>query len=325
MAAPTPPVVPLPALRSDPTTFKDRAEANIVFFEPLVEYMAEVCGFTDEKAAEALAAALVGDLPNISGKDGQVLYVTGGGLGFKLVQTGVHDDTTNALMPVGAFGLGQKGSTTTVTLNGTTRTGFYNYGATDPDRPPAITTGGSFIAVRYATNWISQIIFAPNANLTYYRYTTDNGATWSAWTRIMLGTDIATVGQAQGGGNNETLMTPLRTKQAIDANNTVKARLNFNGTGTISIIKSSGIDSIVDLGTGNYRVNLSITMPDTDYIVMVTSGSFDGTNVGRQALLKTNQSTGPINKTTTSFEILTGVTSNGALADHANINLIVVD
>lgn len=79
MAAPTPPVVPLPALRSDPATFKDRAEANIVFFQPLVEYMVEVCGFTEEKAAEALAAALAGDLPNISGKNGQVLYITGGG------------------------------------------------------------------------------------------------------------------------------------------------------------------------------------------------------------------------------------------------------
>lgn len=272
MTAPTPPVVPLPALRSDPATFKDRAEDNIVFFQPLVEYMAEVCGFTEEKAAEALAAALAGDLPNISGKDGRVLYITGGGLGFKLVQTGVHDDTTNALMPVGAFGLGQKGSTTTVTLNGTTRTGFYNYGATDPDRPAAITTGGSFIAVRYATNWISQIIFAPNANLVFYRFTTDNGVTWSAWTRIMLATDIATVGQATGGANAETLMTPQRTKQAIDANNMVKAWVNFNGTGTVAIRDSFNVSSITDNGTGDYTVNFASALADANYAAVATSG-----------------------------------------------------
>lgn len=133
------------------------------------------------------------------------------------MQTGVHDDTTNALMPVGAFGLGQKGSTTTATLNGTTRTGFYNYGATDPGRPAAITTGGSFIAVRYATSWISQIIFAPNANLVYYRYSTDNGVTWSAWTRMFLGSDLATPSQAILGANHDVLMTAHRTKQAIYA------------------------------------------------------------------------------------------------------------
>lgn len=275
MAAPTPPVVPLPALRSDPATFKDRAEGNIVFFQPLVEYMAEVCGFTEDKAAEALAAALAGDLPNISGKDGRVLYITGGGLGFKLVQTGVHDDTTNALMPVGAFGLGQKGSTTTVTLNGTTRTGFYNYGATDPDRPVAITTGGSFIAVRYATNWISQIIFAPNANLVFYRYTTDNGVTWSAWTRIMLATDIATTGQALAGENTDVLMSPKRTKQAIDAFSPVKAHVNFDGAGSSPtwVKDSKGVSSVTDLGVGSYQINLATPMSSIWYNVLASCRS----------------------------------------------------
>ena len=57
MSKPVKPVVPPPALRSEPDTFKDRAEANIEFFEPLVDYMDDVADFVDEQADAAVAAA----------------------------------------------------------------------------------------------------------------------------------------------------------------------------------------------------------------------------------------------------------------------------
>ena len=40
----------------------------------------------------------------------------------------------------------------------------------------------------------------------------------------------------------------------------VKAFVNFNGTGTVSIRNSAGVGSITDLGTGNYQVNWSSTL-----------------------------------------------------------------
>ena len=44
----------------------------------------------------------------------------------------------------------------------------------------------------------------------------------------------------------------------------VRAWIHFNGSGTISIRDSGSVSSITDNGTGNYNVNLSITLPDTN-------------------------------------------------------------
>lgn len=47
-----------------------------------------------------------------------------------------------------------------------------------------------------------------------------------------------------------------------------RAWINFNGTGAISIRDSKGVSSLTDNGTGNYNVNLSITLPDTNGVVL---------------------------------------------------------
>lgn len=46
-----------------------------------------------------------------------------------------------------------------------------------------------------------------------------------------------------------------------------RAWVNFNGTGTPAIRDSGNVSSITDLGTGNYTVNLTNAMPDTNYAV----------------------------------------------------------
>ena len=51
-----------------------------------------------------------------------------------------------------------------------------------------------------------------------------------------------------------------------------KAWVNFNGTGTVAIRASFNVSSITDNGTGNYTVNFTNALPDTDYCV-TTSGS----------------------------------------------------
>ena len=48
----------------------------------------------------------------------------------------------------------------------------------------------------------------------------------------------------------------------------VRAWVKFNGTGTVAIYGSGGnVSSITDHGVGNYSVNYTIDMPDTDYSV----------------------------------------------------------
>lgn len=44
-----------------------------------------------------------------------------------------------------------------------------------------------------------------------------------------------------------------------------RAWVNFNGTGTVAIRASFNVSSITDNGTGDYTVNFTNAMPDTNY------------------------------------------------------------
>jgi len=45
----------------------------------------------------------------------------------------------------------------------------------------------------------------------------------------------------------------------------IRAWVNFNGTGTVAIRGSGNVSSITDQSTGQYVVNLTTAMPDTNY------------------------------------------------------------
>ena len=48
-----------------------------------------------------------------------------------------------------------------------------------------------------------------------------------------------------------------------------KAWVAINGAGTATIRGSYNVSSIVDQGVGDYSVNYSITMPDTNYLILL--------------------------------------------------------
>jgi hypothetical protein len=50
-----------------------------------------------------------------------------------------------------------------------------------------------------------------------------------------------------------------------------KAWVNFNGTGTVAIGESYNVSSITDGGVGTYTVNLSITLPTTNYTILTNA------------------------------------------------------
>ena len=50
-----------------------------------------------------------------------------------------------------------------------------------------------------------------------------------------------------------------------------RAWVNFNGTGTVAIRASGNVSSITDNGTGDYTVNFTTAMPDTNYSVSGTA------------------------------------------------------
>jgi len=50
----------------------------------------------------------------------------------------------------------------------------------------------------------------------------------------------------------------------------VRAWVSFNGTGTVAIRGSANVSSITDNGTGDYTVNFTTSMPDTNYAATFT-------------------------------------------------------
>lgn len=52
-----------------------------------------------------------------------------------------------------------------------------------------------------------------------------------------------------------------------------KAWVNFNGTGTVAIRESYNVSSITDNDTGDYTVNFTTAMPDTNYAVVGSTGT----------------------------------------------------
>lgn len=98
----------------------------------------------------------------------------------------------------------------------------------------------------------------------------------------------------------------------------VRAWVNFNGTGTVAIRASGNVSSITDNGVGDYTVNFTTAMPDTNYAVVGSSGGAAGTSQGAVYLADSLTA-----RTTTSFRILT-INPAGSVVDTPNIDVMVI-
>jgi hypothetical protein len=57
----------------------------------------------------------------------------------------------------------------------------------------------------------------------------------------------------------------------------VRAWVKFNGSGTLSVGGSGNVGSVTDNGTGEYTLNFTNNMPDTNYAYVTTACDADGT------------------------------------------------
>jgi hypothetical protein len=57
-----------------------------------------------------------------------------------------------------------------------------------------------------------------------------------------------------------------------------RAWVNFNGSGTVAIRAAVNVSSITDVGLGNYRVNFTTAMTDTNYATVCTGSRTDSPN-----------------------------------------------
>lgn len=81
-----------------------------------------------------------------------------------------------------------------------------------------------------------------------------------------------------------------------------RAWVNFNGTGTVAIRASGNVSSITDNGTGDYTVNFTTAMPDTNYSVGGTA------------------SVGAVSETSGWWQIITGPSNTALSTTSVRIN-----
>jgi hypothetical protein len=55
----------------------------------------------------------------------------------------------------------------------------------------------------------------------------------------------------------------------------VRAWVNFNGTGTVSIRASGNVSSVTDNNTGDYTINFTTAMPNANFAVSASSNYGD--------------------------------------------------
>ena len=99
-----------------------------------------------------------------------------------------------------------------------------------------------------------------------------------------------------------------------------RAWVNFNGTGTPTIRAAGNVSSITDNGAGDYTINFTVAMPDTDYAV-ITTGSNDAGDTTYRNTTNQNHST----LTVSSCRIFShGVNSSAqAKEDAGNISVAI--
>jgi|DEB0MinimDraft_3_1074331.scaffolds.fasta_scaffold238534_1 hypothetical protein len=78
----------------------------------------------------------------------------------------------------------------------------------------------------------------------------------------------------------------LSTASGSAPSYSARAWVNFNGTGTVAIRASGNVSSITDNGTGNYDVNFTTAMADTNYATVSTCAGLTGMATNRDIWLQ---------------------------------------
>ena len=111
---------------------------------------------------------------------------------------------------------------------------------------------------------------------------------------------------------NKTLTTPnIDSAQFATVSGTApiypcRAWVNFTGTGTVAINASGNVSSITDNGVGDYTVNFTTAMPDTNYSIGGMNGSWVQCYTTRA---------------TSSIRVTTFNSTTGANVDVANVSI----
>jgi hypothetical protein len=127
-----------------------------------------------------------------------------------------------------------------------------------------------------------------------------NAITIDASQNVTFANAITTTGNGTIGGalsvtGNATITGTLTATGGVA--NSIKAWVNFNGTGTVAIRGSFNVTSITDNGTGDYTINFTNAMTDANYSI---AGTASRNTIGNYASFFSPYSSAP---TTTALRI----------------------
>jgi hypothetical protein len=126
---------------------------------------------------------------------------------------------------------------------------------------------------------MANIITAGNSTNGGTAITTDTSGTLNIVTGSGSGATAITVDGSQNVTfanaisvtGNATITGTLTATGGVT--NSLRAWVNFNGTGTPAIRASGNVSSITDNGTGDYTVNFTTAMPDANYAIAYIADS----------------------------------------------------
>ena len=136
-------------------------------------------------------------------------------------------------------------------------------------------TSGTAIAISGDTS--GQLVLQTNGTTTAVTISTGQVVTLAQPLPVASGGSGVTTSTGTGAvvlGTSPTMATPtfdsaqLATVVGTAPLYMCRAWVNFNGTGTVAIRASGNVSSITDNGAGNYTVNLTTAVPDTNYCVV---------------------------------------------------------
>ena len=168
---------------------------------------------------------------------------------------------------------------------------------------------------------------AARANLDVYSKSETNSiAGTPEATELVAGkAKIATTAISQAGVNDTDFLTPKKLRNALNASGDApvyacRAWVNFNGTGVVSVIASGNVSSVTDNGVGDYTLNFTTPMPNTNYSISSGSTELDGAPIPVSLRMS---GTTPLLKSTSAVRVSTRSTYSAALLDINNISVQV--
>ena len=109
----------------------------------------------------------------------------------------------------------------------------------------------------------------------------------------------------------------FKTSSGTEIGQLVKVWVNFDGTGTIAIRDDFNVTDLVDNGTGDYTINFTNSMADTNYAVALSAASDTTGGSGNRRIIS------PRTKATNSQRISCNAVSNSDAKDAVQVNMVI--